>query len=155
MKLVPMERDEFERYLEAALERYARDVAVEHGMPYAEALAKAKAQIQALLPDDRARRAHEFYFIEDGGRIGTLWLASHESDLYIYDIHVDPAQRGKGTGTRVLGWIEDQARARGAASVTLSVFAHNDGAIRLYERLGYEVVEKDRGGQRMRKRVSA
>jgi ribosomal protein S18 acetylase RimI-like enzyme len=34
------------------------------------------------------------------------------------------------------------------------VFAHNDGAIRLYERLGYEVVEKARGGQRMRKSVA-
>ena len=153
MKLVPMQEEEFRRYLDAALDRYARDVAVEHGMPLSEARAKAGAQVRALLPKDGQGRAHEFYFLEDDGRVGTLWLAAHDEDIYVYDIFVDQEHRGRGVGSRVMAWIEEQAKERGVDSVSLSVFAHNEGAIRLYERLGYEVVEKAKGGQRMRKRV--
>ena len=56
-------------------------------------------------------------------------------------------------GRRLVEFLTWMARERGVTSVSLSVFAHNDGAIRLYERLGYGVVEKNKGGQRMSKTV--
>jgi len=72
-------------------------------------------------------------------------------DLYVYDIVIDEARRGRGLGTAALRHVEQLARERGAAGVALSVFAHNEGSIRLYERLRYDAVEKGKGGQRMRK----
>jgi ribosomal protein S18 acetylase RimI-like enzyme len=44
--------------------------------------------------------------------------------------------------------VETFARERSAAGITLNVFAHNDCAIRLYERL-----EAAKGGQCMRKQL--
>ena len=58
------------------------------------------------------------------------------------------AQRSSGHGTAAMQAVETFARERSAAGITLNVFAHNDGAIRLYERL-----EAAKGGQRMRKQL--
>lgn len=48
------------------------------------------------------------------------------------------AQRGRGTGTALMQAVTDWARAAGASEVCLNVFEFNGGAVRLYERLGYQ-----------------
>lgn len=52
---------------------------------------------------------------------------------------VAPEWRGRGVGTALMRAAEDWARAHGAERMVLDLDARNEGAQRLYERLGYEV----------------
>lgn len=58
---------------------------------------------------------------------GNAYLTISVKDLY----------RGKGVGTLLMKSAESFARARGARRIELDVLSKNEGAIRLYERLGY------------------
>jgi ribosomal protein S18 acetylase RimI-like enzyme len=151
MRLEPKSAVDVTRYLDASWRNYAREVATELGIPIEEARTRTGRQRAAILPEGAATPGHEFYDLVEQTPVGSLWVGEHEGDLYVFDIVVDESARGRGHGTAALRLVEDLARARGAGAVALSVFAHNTDAIRLYERLGYEVVIQDKGGQRMRK----
>lgn len=47
---------------------------------------------------------------------------------------------GSGAATEMMAWVLDEAQARGAESVQLSVFIENRRAYRFYERYGFEPV---------------
>ncbi|HJP89135.1 MAG TPA: GNAT family N-acetyltransferase [Candidatus Limnocylindrales bacterium] len=87
---------------------------------------------------------------EDGAIVGMteLWLrrpspvpgsAMIQHVSVNLGIAVDPAWRGRGVGTALLRAAEAWARERGATRMTLGLDAFNTGALRLYERMGYEV----------------
>lgn len=46
---------------------------------------------------------------------------------------------GQGVATRLFGALEDWAKERGLRRLELTVMAHNERAIALYEKLGYEL----------------
>jgi aminoglycoside 6'-N-acetyltransferase len=94
-------------------------------------------------------RNEAFVAVADGQVVGMieLWLRRPrdpnsartprvEADL---GISVRPAWRGRGAGTALLLAAEDWARAQGAERMVLDLSSANDGALRLYERLGYEI----------------
>lgn len=56
--------------------------------------------------------------------------------LYIDDICVDEAARGKHVGRAIYEHILDHARALGCHNVTLNVWTCNPGAMKFYEKLG-------------------
>jgi GNAT superfamily N-acetyltransferase len=58
--------------------------------------------------------------------------APHVEDLFVADVH-----RRRGVGTRLLGEVEREARRLGHDRISLVVGTRNDGARRLYVRLGY------------------
>jgi aminoglycoside 6'-N-acetyltransferase len=66
-----------------------------------------------------------------GARIPKL-----DADLGIV---VAPDWRGQGVGTALMLAAEDWARSQGAERMILDLSSANTGALRLYERLGYEV----------------
>ncbi|MCU7370944.1 GNAT family N-acetyltransferase [Paucibacter sp. O1-1] len=47
--------------------------------------------------------------------------------------------QGRGLGTRLMAVAEQWARSEGAVDMRLVVWAFNDGALRLYQELGYEL----------------
>lgn len=57
---------------------------------------------------------------------------------FVQRLAVDPAAQGRGTGTALLvdglGWL----RRRGATRAVVNTQVSNEGAVRLYERLGFE-----------------
>lgn len=55
----------------------------------------------------------------------------------IYNVFVTPAERNHGIGSALLEAAVDRLGAVGADVVALEVLAANDGARRLYERLGF------------------
>ena len=55
---------------------------------------------------------------------------------------VRPEFRGRGIGSRLMALAETQARERGYDRVSLVAFEENSGSVRLYERLGYAVVDR-------------
>jgi ribosomal protein S18 acetylase RimI-like enzyme len=69
----------------------------------------------------------------DGGRGD----AGRRPSFGILSIAVDPAARGTGTATMLIDSAEREARARGSASMHLSVHPGNTRAVRFYEREGW------------------
>jgi len=77
-----------------------------------------------------------------GGNRATLVLSLYErqavmGELMLDGIAVSSASRGLGVGTRLLLGLIDYAGANGYESIRLDVIDTNDGARKLYERLGF------------------
>ena len=66
----------------------------------------------------------------------SMALYSHRIEFGI-TIHDDFQNRGPGT--ILTGYMVDIARERGIKKVDLMVVAHNERAVRVYEKLGFEV----------------
>lgn len=77
-----------------------------------------------------------------GGNRAALVLSLYErqaltGELMMDGISVSSASRGLGVGTRLLAGLIDYAGANGYESIRLDVIDTNDGARKLYERLGF------------------
>lgn len=60
----------------------------------------------------------------------------------IQTIAVVPEHRGKGLGGLLMSALLEEALVRGLASIFLEVRADNEGALSLYERLGFEALDR-------------
>ena len=60
---------------------------------------------------------------------------------YICGIAFYPQHRGQGLGTRLMELANTQAREKGYRKLSLIALEENTDAVRLYKRLGYEVVD--------------
>lgn len=108
----------------------------------------------------RQSSSEEFYNISTRRLLATFWplktlrvlfnfLLLNESPprnaLYVESIAVDAEIRGLGIGGKLMAEAEARARELGLPLLALDVIGDNHGAIRLYERLGYEIVKTTRG----------
>jgi len=69
------------------------------------------------------------------------YLETHENNelINITEIHIIPDAQGKGIGSRIISGVVLEAKERGK-KVTLGCFKENDGAVRIYKRLGFQIV---------------
>jgi RimJ/RimL family protein N-acetyltransferase len=90
------------------------------------------------------RSPHAAVFVAeyDGGVVGRLSLArdSHPASVHVADLGlmVAAAHRRRGIGRLLLGQAVEWARETGVEKLELHVFPHNEPAIKLYERFGFE-----------------
>lgn len=75
---------------------------------------------------------------EDGEAIGFGLAVLERGSVGLYDLVVDPARRGRGHGRALVRALMQWGRELGAASAYLQVREQNEGALRLYARLGFE-----------------
>lgn len=68
-------------------------------------------------------------------------------EYYINTVAVFPEYAGKGIGTRLMKLAEEKAKESGLKKCSLTVDVLNEKAIRLYERLGYHIVETEKINQ--------
>lgn len=59
-----------------------------------------------------------------------------DKSLYIDDLCVDEACRGKGVASKLYAAVSDYARSIGCRSLTLNVWCGNDNAMKFYESRG-------------------
>jgi GNAT superfamily N-acetyltransferase len=91
--------------------------------------------------------------LEEGFPVGAAWYrvfpAAEPGYGYVDErtpelaIAVVPSKRGHGIGDALLRELLEKARQAGYPSVSLSVDSENAGAIRLYERHGFERTADD------------
>jgi len=67
-----------------------------------------------------------------------------DNEYYISNLAIYPEFRGKKLGTNLLVRAENEAKSCGAEKMALDVSVNNQGAIRLYNRLGYSIMGKPR-----------
>ena len=102
-----------------------------------------EAELQAILSDDATP---VFVCVDESDRVlghgfcvlqhsGGQLMEEHDT-LYIDDICVDEAARGRGAGRALYERILAHARERGCYNVTLNVWSCNPGAMKFYEKLG-------------------
>jgi ribosomal protein S18 acetylase RimI-like enzyme len=145
-----MREDEYDAWLSKATEDYARENAENKEISFEEALPKARAEMAGLLWDGLATPNHTIEIAEDpttGERLGYLWHARETREsgrevLWLYDIYVEEAHRGRGVGRRLMQVLEDRAREMGLSRIELNVSGHNAGARSLYESLGYREIAR-------------
>lgn len=68
------------------------------------------------------------------------WAAREDMDNIISDLWVAPDAQGQGVGAALLAALEDAIAKQGFGFVELETFAGNAGAVRFYERQGYEAI---------------
>ncbi|MBN1786576.1 MAG: GNAT family N-acetyltransferase [Candidatus Methanofastidiosa archaeon] len=89
---------------------------------------------------------------------GTIWLwlldkmllsrlITHRftvDEFYISNVSVDEGMRGKGIGSFLLENARELAIGQGCNTMVLDVSCENVGAVRLYDRLGFEIVRTNK-----------
>ncbi|MDT5296008.1 MAG: hypothetical protein QOJ76_2888 [Acidobacteriota bacterium] len=98
-----------------------------------------KEEYDARFPDAR----YDVIVLE-GRTAGRLWVGRDEEEIRLLDIALLPEWQGQGVGAALVGALVDEARASGKR-LRHMVFMLNTGALRFYERLGFQVFE-DLGG---------
>jgi ribosomal protein S18 acetylase RimI-like enzyme len=152
-ELAPMSPGEYDEFIERTLREYIRESARATSMEPEEADKFGRKQFADLLPEGQQTTGQHFRKLRTsaGEVVGDLWFAEQPPRVFIYDLVIDTSQRGRGIGSAAPAALEEEARRLGATEIALHVFSHNTGAIRLYERLGYEAEISGDGGQRMSK----
>lgn len=139
--LQKMQLDEATSYVESQLPVYATDRAMADRVSYETALEEAKRQFSKLLPLGPETPGHHFYRIgtQDAGETaGRCWLFACPSsrEAYVHDIRIFEAFQRRGFGRRAIRELESKARELHCSHLSLSVFAHNMGAIEFYRSAG-------------------
>jgi ribosomal protein S18 acetylase RimI-like enzyme len=142
LSLRPLRPDEYPGFVAASKDGYARDITEHGGFGDEFARKKSEDDFAAVLPAGIETPGHGIFIVEaDGERVGVLWVAERELGarqvLYIYDIEIDEAHRGRGYGRIAMLLAEEEARARGLTRIELNVFGGNHVARGLYRSLGY------------------
>ena len=134
---------EFSAYLEAAIPEFARDKVASGQWAEASAIELSRQGYAELLPEGVSTPDNHLYTIrDDGAAVGMLWFAAQERAAqriaYVYDILIDAQHQRKGHATRAFAALEDGVTKLGLSGIALHVFAHNAGALALYQRLGFQ-----------------
>jgi ribosomal protein S18 acetylase RimI-like enzyme len=142
--LRPMSEDEFAQWWPRARDRDAEDLVRNGGGDLSEEEARRKAaeDSQQLFPGDRPSEGQFVFVIEaEGEPVGELWLSERSTGfgrcLWIWDIRIGDAYRGRGHGRAAMLQVEAEARRRRLSRIGLNVFAGNEIARSLYASLGY------------------
>ena len=138
--------DEFEAWAPRSVRGHAAQQ-VASGRTEAEALARARQQLEAQLPDGIASYLQLLHTVraDAPGRPteGHLWLRvrprASEVEAYVMDVEISPEARGQGYGRATMLAAEDLASDLGATVLRLNVFGHNTVARALYASLGLRV----------------
>lgn len=110
----------------------------------------------AGLPRAWAQRVSAWIVEVDGVVSGYLLLVPYFSNefggpiVYLDELYVDGAVRGRGVGGAVLGWLQAWAEEEGLMRLELEVHHGNEGAKRLYLRHGFHVEERSLLGFQVR-----
>ncbi|WP_303825429.1 GNAT family N-acetyltransferase [Ruminococcus flavefaciens] len=87
-----------------------------------------------------------YYYLavrEDGELCGYIGVRPEEGDrLFLSKLYLRNDKRGMGIGSAMLGRVFDEARACGKKSVYLTVNKHNDRAVAVYKKTGFELTDE-------------
>jgi len=145
----PLREDEYDAWVAEQVAGYASDIAGSGLSTPAAAAERSAAEFRELLPDGLASPGYTWWIIEDEATatpVASIWVAHGREPgvSFVFSVEVQPEHRGRGYGRAAMLAGEAASLAAGDDRLALNVFGHNHVAIRLYERLGYAVIEQTR-----------
>jgi ribosomal protein S18 acetylase RimI-like enzyme len=143
VQLRPMRDNEFVVWLPKMRADYAQAMVDDAGLSPEAATEKAAADVEQLFPGGEPSAEQLVFVVEaEGEAVGELWLMERDDmrqpSLFVYDVHIDEAHRGRGHGKAAMLLAEQEAHRRGLDRIALNVFGRNEVARGLYRSLGYE-----------------
>ena len=155
---------EFEAFHQKSIEEYAQNLMRDQKLSAQDALRRADKEFTEIVPQGADTPGNELMIIEDaktGQDVGAMWFVLEEDDgvkvAFLSDFWIDEAHRRRGYAAAALGEMQKKAREAGCEECRLFVWAHNEPAMRLYEKCGYAVLRQTRegayAGMFMRKRI--
>ncbi|WP_421781870.1 GNAT family N-acetyltransferase [Kiloniella litopenaei] len=144
--LVPMTETEYPAWRDHGIKAYAEDKA-QSGYSPENALKLAKESYENGLPQGLNTPDNYIFTIQNATEqpVGALWFAVKEhygkKSAFIYDIEINPAERGKGLGKATMLSLETEVKKLGVNKIGLHVFAFNKTAHALYASLGYKTTD--------------
>ncbi len=105
-----------------------------------------KAQVDYMVEKFQSKGAiseqidngYSYYLVKaDGDYIGYTGICPREDELFLSKLYLRASQRGKGHGRQVVEFLEDLARGKGLARITLTVNKNNTDTIKAYEKFGF------------------
>jgi len=81
--------------------------------------------------------------VENDPVLSPYAILEEDDSYYICGVALFPDARGQGVGSQFMRLAEEQAREKNLNKLSLIVFEQNEGAKRLYERLGYSEVARE------------
>lgn len=85
---------------------------------------------------------HTYIIVVNGEDAGTLEVQESKDSIFISSLYILPAFQRKGIGTAIVTDYTNKAAAE-RKRVELEVLKLNEGAQRLYKRLGFILTERD------------
>jgi ribosomal protein S18 acetylase RimI-like enzyme len=87
-----------------------------------------------------------YYYLavrEDGELCGYIGMKPESGDrLFLSKLYLRSDKRGRGIGAEMLERVFEEGRACGKKRVYLTVNKHNDRAIAVYKKTGFEIVDE-------------
>ena len=149
LTLHELTQPEFDEWFMLSTKRQAEDRAQVSGRSVADERKDLDAMIPHLLPEGKDSAGHVFRLARDGaGRaVAFVWFGQlpgvSESQRFLFDIYVVPEARRRGFGRDVLRAMMLQLSKEGVRQVALNVLDTNEGAIALYNDLGFRIAKRD------------
>ena len=94
------------------------------------------------MPDSAPRNPENRPGADDTNVFAPYIYLEEPNSWYICGVAFYPQHRGQGLGTELMALANEQAKEQGYDKLSLVAFEQNKGSVRLYERLGYCVVDR-------------
>jgi RimJ/RimL family protein N-acetyltransferase len=143
LTLTPIRDDDLPRFLEQVVDTYTSGAVPSGEQTREQAHARARADVQALLPTGLATPSTLLASLQIGDeRVGDIWLGlrgpADRPYGWIWHVYVESEHRGHGYAAQAVQLAEAHARVVfGVSDLRLNVFSGNTAAIGLYRQLGY------------------
>jgi ribosomal protein S18 acetylase RimI-like enzyme len=142
IKFSEIDEAEFKRYIDFMIPDHASEITKNFNLTWEQALEESEMMMNDMFKDGLATEGQYLYAItnvQSNEQVGILWYSVFPeiNAAYLYHIFINENHRGKGFGTKTLEKLQDILKESGVKSIGLSVFGKNDGAYRLYKKLGY------------------
>ncbi len=144
IKLTPMTDEDYAAFMRKSLPEYAYDQMRAGNWTANEAVGRARAEFQQMLPQGpRTPNAYLRTILDETDRkIGMLWFFvdanRSRKTAFLLDFFIFPEERHKGYEAQVFELFENEARSLGVERVELQIFTHKSDSVLLYRENGYQ-----------------
>ncbi len=143
IELKPMTAEAYKHFTELSMLDYAEAKSRAERLTLTEGHRIAHDAWASLLPQGQHTPLHHFYTAWKGEQdIGMVWF-KEERDWstpygYLYQVWIWDEFQGQGLGEAAMRALEAKLKEIGLPRLRLHVFAFNERARKLYEKMGYE-----------------
>lgn len=146
IKLTEMNELDFQNFINIASVNFAKDKVKNGSWREETALEQSKEAFKSLLPAGEKTENNVLKnIIFNDQNIGYMWYSINKKDepyyAYLFEIFISEDYRGRGFGTEAMNLCMREIKEYGIEDVWLHVFGHNQGALKLYQQLGFEITD--------------